>query len=71
MGPPLYMRSIVDRNVVTWCMTVIVNKDPEKETVYALTFWDAMHINYNIRRHLQQSVMSVSYARWPYFEIVD
>jgi len=23
MGPPLYMRSVVDRNVVMWCMTVL------------------------------------------------
>ena len=22
MGPPSYMRSVVDRNVVMWCMTI-------------------------------------------------
>jgi hypothetical protein len=43
----------------------MVNKNIRKEITYTFTFW------YTVDKFAHQSVISVSYLRWPYFEFVD
>jgi len=34
MGPPSYMRSFIDRNVIMWCMTVFVLSFSKAKNLY-------------------------------------
>jgi len=44
MGPPSYMQSVVDRNVVTWCMTVCYRVDIQFAVLYRPNSWQLHNI---------------------------
>jgi hypothetical protein len=48
MGPPSYMRSVVDRNVVTRRMTVLHHKQLQKMATVRHYLWDFTACQYDV-----------------------
>jgi len=48
MGPPSYMQSIIDRNIIMWHMAVLHHKQLQKIAMVGHYLWDFTACQYDV-----------------------